>query len=127
MNPIIATLLITVIVVVLTVTAWSFYSGFLEIQRKRASETIGIDAVKFGDPTVVYVRNTGTVKSSISAVYVEGEQTYYSAEGLPLEPGDVKAVQLTAFTWSNSETYTFKVVSTTGASVESEFTAPAVS
>ncbi|MFQ6085627.1 MAG: archaellin/type IV pilin N-terminal domain-containing protein [Candidatus Bathyarchaeia archaeon] len=119
-NPIVATLLITVIVVVLAVTAWSYYSGFLGIQTRRASEMISIDTVDFVN-SKVYVRNTGSVKTNISAIYVDG----VSAPITPVElnPGEVQGISAT-FSVNPGDTARFKVVSTTGVVAEADFTAP---
>lgn len=119
-NPIIATLLITVIVVVLAVTSWGFYSGFIGVQTRRASEMISIDTVDF-TASKVYVRNTGDAKTTVSSIYVEGTPAWSGTQ--ELTTGQVAGISVT-YSWTAGETYRVRVVSETGVVAEGDFTAP---
>lgn len=124
-NPVIATLLMTVIVTVLAITAWGFYSGFLTTQTTRAGEMLSIDTVSFpaNGTVIVYARNIGDSKLDVSSIYIDGQSTDVSTDpNAELLPGEVYGFSV-SYAWTAGETYNVKVVTTTGAASEGKFTA----
>ena len=114
-NPIIATLLLTVIVVVLAVTAWGFYSGYFATLMGGLQENISIDTASLDSATgtgTVYVRNKGDVSVNLSAIYVDGTQGWSGSQ--TISAGSSASFTVSGLTLVSGTSYNIKAVTDKG-------------
>ncbi len=132
-SPIVATVLLVLIAAVAGALIWYWMSGFAStnpIQQRQLYEQIKIDAVSYdsvNDNVTIYVRNTGSVSSVISAAYLVDTATgsmVCSNTTIPesygtLQVGDSKVIPIENCVL-NAGVYNIKVVTKSG--VEATYT-----
>jgi len=128
-SPVVATVILVLISVVAGVMLWLWVSGFTSAAtapQPALYERIKIEAVQVSESTVtIYVRNVGSVATTIDYVYVlDPGGTIIGEEGgvnTSLSPGEVNTVQVSSVSGATSGySYTVKVVTKNG--VEASYT-----
>jgi len=95
-SPVIAVLLLIVIAVAASVITYSWITWFLTVQQQQAASMIRIEEVDLSglnsDPSIIkiYVRNIGTVKVTVDAVYVN--KTRWTSDPVTINPGELGEV-----------------------------------
>ena len=126
-TPVLSNLLLMVV----AVAAMSIAAATTYVITTNLRETMGerliIEDVWFNNETgvnriSVYIRNTGKVAITISAVYINGDSAQ-SFTRLNLEPGDHRWLNIT-YSWESGGIYRIKIVTSRGNSIEDYFKAP---
>lgn len=95
-SPVIAVLLLIVIAVAASVITYSWITWFLTTQQQAASSMIRIEEVDLSRISegiiTVYVRNIGTVKVTIDAVYVNGTRWNISRSIITISPNQLDEI-----------------------------------
>jgi hypothetical protein len=126
-TPVLSNLLLMVV----AVAAMSIAAATTYVITTNLRETMGerliIEDVWFNNETgvnriSVYIRNTGKVAITISAVYINGDLAH-SFTRLNLEPGDHRWLNIT-YSWESGGIYRIKIVTSRGNSIEDYFKAP---
>jgi len=138
-SPIIAVLLLIVITVTAALLTYLWVLGYIGSaqrsgQPSQLEEKIKIDGVKVSGNTItIYVRNIGSVRVVIQAVYILNATTGAVIDAntnlnVGLDPGQVSGdtdVQITVSgTYTSGYTYVAKVVTTKGTEASLAFTWP---
>ncbi|MCS7386197.1 MAG: hypothetical protein NDF55_05605 [archaeon GB-1867-005] len=96
-SPVIAVLLLIVIAVAASVITYSWITWFLTVQQQQAASMIRIEEVDLSElhsnePKIkIYVRNIGTVKVTIDAVYINATIHLLTSE-VTINPGELEEI-----------------------------------
>ena len=141
-SPVIATIILVLIAVVAGVLLWLWTSGFtsaLPVQQQALYERIKIEGVNVNpvNPTrkqvIAYVRNLGSVRVTISAVYIlqlDGtvlDVVTSDISNADIGPRDIEDVTITIDVdtkYSSGYAYVIKVVTANGAEATYTFVWP---
>ena len=98
------------------------YEQALTSNVQRVSEELILEDVDFTTGNIVlHVRNTGPVKATVNAVYVNGEMVSITPQSL--EPGEAKSITLD-YPWSLDETYEIALATGRGKTYAAYFKTP---
>jgi len=131
-SPIIAVLLLVIIAVAAAVLTYLWVLGYIGTVQQQGGtqplqERIKIEGVRVenGQVTAVYVRNIGDVNATVADAYLifpTGSSERYNIDpDVSIAPGELREIDVT-FDVESGETYTIKVVTTTGAEAAFSFT-----
>jgi hypothetical protein len=133
-TPVLATLLLIAIAAAAIVVTYAWVMIYMGGARQSASVMLNIEVVSWSgnDTIVLYVRNTGTSDTTISAVYIGTSATNLSkVEDVKFDPtsgvvranGGIVEIKIN-YKWTNDTMYYFKVVPSIGASAETSNKSP---
>jgi len=118
---VVATVVLVLISVVASAILWFWVSNFTSAstaQQPALNERIKIEAVEVsGNDVKVYVRNVGSVATTIHYVYVlkpDGTLLKAQSVSVPLSPGRSAPAQVTGVSGASGHPYTVKVVTEHG-------------
>jgi hypothetical protein len=126
-SPVLSNLLLMVVAVAaMSMAAATTYVVTTNL-REMMGERFVTEDVWFNNETgvnriSVYIRSTGKVAITISAVYINGDSAHFFTR-LNLEPGDHRWLNIT-YSWESGGIYRIKIVTSRGNSIEDYFKAP---
>ena len=130
-SPVVATVILVLISVVAGVMLWLWVSGFTSVataQQPALNERIKIEAVQVSGTTVtIYVRNVGSVTTTIDHAYVlkpDGTIIKEASVNASPNPGGATWVQVTGVSGTSGYSYTVKVVTKNGVEATYSFVWP---
>jgi hypothetical protein len=133
-TPVLATLLLIAIAAAAIVVTYAWVMIYMGGARQSASVMLNIEVVSWSgnDTIVLYVRNTGTSDTTISAVYIGtsatnlskvDDVTFDTTGGVVRANGGIVEIKIN-YKWANDTMYYFKVVPSIGASAETSNKSP---
>jgi flagellin-like protein len=129
-SPILATLLLVVIAVAAIVVTYAWvmmYTGHLTGQAGVVLNPANVNFKENGALIDIDVQNTGTSDTSIVQVYIgtsPSSMDNQTVTPLPLLAGHTQRITVTTYSWQPSVLYYFKVLASTGQSLQWSQQAP---